>query len=103
MSMQLVRMLLLSLLASSTLFAQDNNDEVINLQGTFQGNREQPRVLYIVPWQQPGGPPELERPVSGDINQLFEPIDRNSFQRELKYFKFLQEGDQNSTNPKLFE
>jgi len=59
--------------------------------------------LYIVPWQQPGGPPELERPISGDIDQLFEPIDRTSFQRELKYIKFLQEGAQKTDNPVLFE
>ena len=83
--------------------AQDSNDKVLNLESTFQGNREQPRVLYIVPWQQPDGPPELERPISGDIDQLFEPIDRTSFQRELKYIKFLQEGAQKTDSPQLFE
>lgn len=83
--------------------AQESNDKVLNLEGTFQGNREQPRVLYIVPWQQPDGPPELERPISGDIDQLFEPIDRTSFQRELKYIKFLQEGAQKTDSPQLFE
>ncbi|MEM8500039.1 MAG: hypothetical protein AAF542_18605 [Pseudomonadota bacterium] len=83
--------------------AQDSDDRVLNLESTFQGNREQPRVLYIVPWQQPDGPPELERPISGDIDQLFEPIDRTSFQRELKYIKFLQEGAQKTDSPQLFE
>lgn len=84
-------------------FAQESSDKVLNLESTFQGNREQPRVLYIVPWQQPDGPPELERPISGDIDQLFEPIDRTSFQRELKYIKFLQEGAQKTDSPQLFE
>lgn len=93
---------LLLAFTSITLHAQDD-DKVLNLEGTFQGNREQPKVLYIVPWQQPGGPPELERPISGDIDQLFEPIDRTSFQRELKYIKFLQDGDQKTNNPRLFE
>lgn len=78
-------------------------EKVLNLESTVQGNREQPRVLYIVPWQQPGGPPELARPIDGELDQLFEPIDRTSFQRELKYLKFLQEGDQKTDNPPLFE
>lgn len=91
----------MSIVIAQSSVAQD--DKVLNLEGTFQGNREQPRVLYIVPWQQPGGPPELERPISGEINQLFEPIDRDSFERELKYIKFLQDPDQNSSNPQLFD
>ncbi len=95
--------LLLMLTGYHQAIAQDTNDKVLNLESTFQGNREQPRVLYIVPWQQPGGPPELERPISGDIDQLFEPIDRTSFQRELKYIKFLQEGAQKTDSPQLFE
>jgi len=87
-------------LLSSPILAQDKE---LNLESTFQGNREQPRVLYIVPWQQPGGPPELARPIDGELDQLFEPIDRTSFQRELKYIKFLQDGDQKTDNPQLFE
>ncbi len=93
----------LLVLSCASLVAQESSDKVLNLESTFQGNREQPRVLYIVPWQQPGGPPELERPISGDIDQLFEPIDRASFQRELKYIKFLQDGGQKTDNPSLFE
>ncbi|MFK8018298.1 MAG: hypothetical protein AB8B86_00880 [Pseudomonadales bacterium] len=87
-------------LLSTPIIAQEKE---LNLESTFQGNREQPRVLYIVPWQQPGGPPELARPIDGELDQLFEPIDRTSFQRELKYIKFLQDGDQKTDNPQLFE
>ena len=94
---------LITLAACHLVLAQESDDKVLNLESTFQGNREQPRVLYIVPWQQPDGPPELERPISGDIDQLFEPIDRTSFQRELKYIKFLQEGAQKTDSPQLFE
>lgn len=103
--MNIIRLLtvLIALAGAQQAMAQDSNDKVLNLESTFQGNREQPRVLYIVPWQQPDGPPELERPISGDIDQLFEPIDRTSFQRELKYIKFLQEGAQKTDSPQLFE
>lgn len=71
-------------------------EDELNLQGTFKGNREQPRVLYIVPWQQPGGPEGLDRPVNGLIDNVLTPIDRDVFQRELKYFKVLSKGEQDS-------
>ncbi len=96
----LLATLLIAGLMATALNAQE---KVLNLESTVQGNREQPRVLYIVPWQQPGGPPELARPIDGELDQLFEPIDRTSFQRELKYIKFLQDGDQKTDNPQLFE
>ncbi len=69
-------------------------EEELNLGGTFKGNREQPRVLYIVPWQQPSDTDELDRPVNGLIDNVLTPIDRDVFQRELKYFEALSEGEQ---------
>ncbi len=69
-------------------------EEELNLGGTFKGNREQPRVLYIVPWQQPGDAEDLDRPVNGLINNVLTPIDRDVFQRELKYFEALSDGEQ---------
>ncbi len=73
-----------------------HGEDELNLQGTFKGNREQPRVLYIVPWQQPGGPEGLDRPVNGLIDNVLTPIDRDVFQRELKYFEVLSKGEQES-------
>lgn len=66
-----------------------NAEDELNLQGTFQGNREQPRVLYIVPWQQPGKTEGLDRPVDSMIDNVLQPIDRDVFQRELEYFNTL--------------
>ncbi len=71
-------------------------EEELNLGGTFKGNREQPRVLYIVPWQQPGDMEDLDRPVNGLIDNVLTPIDRDVFQRELKYFEALSEGGRES-------
>lgn len=71
-------------------------EEELNLGGTFKGNREQPRVLYIVPWQQPGDVEDLDRPVNGLIDNVLTPIDRDVFQRELKYFEALSETEQKS-------
>ena len=51
------------------------------------GNRELPRVLYIVPWRQPQ-PGELEgRPVNSLIYELTRPVDRDVFRRESRYYE----------------
>jgi len=87
-------------ICSSSAVAQD---DVLNLESTFKGNQEQPRVLYIVPWQQPGADPVAERPISGELDSLFEPIDRASFQRELHYKEYLRSDEQKTDNIQLFE
>lgn len=78
-------------------------DDVLNLESTFKGNQEQPRVLYIVPWQQPGADPVAERPIIGELDSLFQPIDRDSFQRELHYLDYLESDEHKTDNLKLFD
>ncbi len=54
------------------------------------GNRELPRVLYIVPWRAPQAG-ELEgRPVNSLLYELTRPVDRDVFRRENRYFDALQ-------------
>jgi hypothetical protein len=54
------------------------------------GNRELPRVLYIVPWRAPAAG-ELEgRPVNSLLFELTRPVDRDVFRRENRYFDALQ-------------
>lgn len=65
-------------------------DKELNLQSTFQGSREQPKVLYIVPWQRPDSTIDLNNPASSLLGKHFAPIDRAEFRRELTYFKVLQ-------------
>ncbi len=55
------------------------------------GNRELPRVLYIVPWRAPN-PGDLEgRPVNSLLYELTKPVDRDVFRRENRYFDALSE------------
>jgi hypothetical protein len=65
----------------------DNKPREANvvLHSTITGNQEQPKVLYIVPWQPPGGVDQLQQPVQSLLNDVFAPVDRAEFQRELKY------------------
>lgn len=66
--------------------ANSNTAEAnVVLHSTITGNQEQPKVLYIVPWQPPGGVDQLQQPVQSLLNDVFAPVDRAEFQRELKY------------------
>lgn len=63
-------------------FAQDRA-EIDRTQ--IIGNRELPKVLYIVPWKKPL-PGELAgRPVAGVLDEVLAPIDRDVFRRQLQY------------------
>jgi hypothetical protein len=49
------------------------------------GNRELPKVLYIVPWKKPA-PGELSgRPVASVLDEALAPVDRDVFRRQLQY------------------
>ena len=79
-----VSVILIGLLISGVLSA----GEVLNIQGgKITGNREQPKVLYIIPWQQPEGSANLERPVMTQINNVLNPIDRSYTLREIDYYQ----------------
>ena len=49
------------------------------------GNRELPKVLYIVPWRKPL-PGELTgRPPTSVVDEALAPIDRDVFRRQVNY------------------
>lgn len=55
------------------------------LRSTVMGNQEQPKVLYIVPWQQAGTPELIYQPLQTLVDGVFEEVDREAFLRELRY------------------
>lgn len=65
--------------------AAESSEPSVILHSTITGNQEQPKVLYIVPWQPPGGVDGLQQPVQSLLGDVFAPIDRGEFRRELKY------------------
>ena len=71
----------LALLAGSAI-AQDRAD-IDRTQ--IIGNRELPKVLYIVPWKKPLPATLSGRPVASVLDEALAPIDREVFRRELKY------------------
>lgn len=77
----IARYTLLSLFSIGTV-AQE---AVIELRSTVVGNQEQPKVLYILPWQQAERPELIYQPLQSLVDGVFEEIDREEFLRELDY------------------
>ena len=69
-------------LAAACAFAQDRAD----LDRTrIIGNRELPKVLYIVPWKKPLPGDLAGRPTASVLDEVLAPVDRDVFRRELNY------------------
>jgi hypothetical protein len=49
------------------------------------GNRELPKVLYIVPWKKPVPGEMSGRPVASVLDEALAPVDRDVFRRQVQY------------------
>jgi len=49
------------------------------------GNRELPKVLYIVPWKKPVQGDLTGRPPGGVLDEALAPVDRDVFRRQVRY------------------
>jgi hypothetical protein len=54
------------------------------------GNRELPKVLYIVPWKRSDLGDLMGKPVNSLLDEVLEPLDRDVFQRENRYYNGLK-------------
>ena len=88
-NMKRIAIPLVLMLLTTPLFAEQ--EAVVVLQSTVTGNQEQPKVLYIVPWQHPDGPESLYRPMESLVDDVFKPLERVEFVRELNYREMLNE------------
>ena len=69
------------------------NADRIDLDATqITGNRELPKVLYIVPWKRPELGDLVGRPLNSLLDEVLTPVDRDVFRRENRYFNALQTG-----------
>ena len=75
--------LIIALLLSLPLAAEERLD----MEGTrIRGNQELPKVLYIVPWKQAEIPDLSQPPLESLIDEALTPVDREVFQRQVRYF-----------------
>lgn len=81
---------LISLCFLSLLSFSLHAEEKINMKGTrIRGNQELPKVLYIVPWQEAEVPNLNQPPLQSLINEALAPVDREVFQRKVRYYDAL--------------
>ena len=75
--------MLILLLLTNLSWAEDR----LEMEGiSIVGNSELPKSLYIVPWKSPDRRESAGKPVNSLINEILTPLERESFQRHLKYF-----------------
>ena len=68
-------------------FAQDRAD-IDRTQ--IIGNRELPKVIYIVPWKKPLPGDLSGRPVVSVLDEALAPVDRDVFRRQVRYDALIQ-------------
>lgn len=57
---------------------------------TVTGDREQPKVLYIVPWKRSDIGDLTGKPINSLVDEILAPVDRDVFKREVVYYKAVQ-------------
>jgi hypothetical protein len=74
--------IVVALLVAMPALAQDRAD----IERTqIIGNRELPKVLYIVPWKKPLQGDLSGRPPGGVLDEVLAPVDRDVFRRQVRY------------------
>ena len=53
---------------------------------TITGNRELPKVMYVVPWKKADLGDLNGRPANSLLDEVLAPVDRDVFRREVAYF-----------------
>ena len=66
--------------------AQAMAEDRIDIDGaSIVGNRELPKVLYIVPWKKPLSGELVGKPVQSLLDEVLAPVDRDVFRRQVEY------------------
>lgn len=77
-------------LMASAALAQ--GEGVISINERVTGNQEQPKVIYIVPWQSAEGPLGVEGPVQSLLGEeVFGHVEKAEHAREVRYLTRLGE------------
>ena len=68
---------------------------------TVTGEREQPKVMYIVPWKRSDIGDLTGKPMNSLVDEILAPVDRDVFKREVLYYHAVQaDTSQNGAPPK---
>ncbi len=68
--------------------ARSGTMDVLQLEHTsIIGNRELPKVLYIVPWKKSDLGEVVGRPVNSLLDEVLAPVDRDVFERHVRFYE----------------
>ena len=82
--------------AESSVQVADLPGGVLQLDETvISGNQELPKVLYILPWREPKGLPDIEIQAEFTEAEVFRRLYPPAYRRELGYFETLSELKEN--------
>jgi hypothetical protein len=57
---------------------------------TVTGDREQPKVMYIVPWKKSDIGDLTAKPMNSLVDEILAPVDREVFKREVVYYRAVE-------------
>ena len=63
------------------------NDRLELGTATVTGDREQPKVMYIVPWKRSDIGDLAGKPMNSLVDEILSPVDRDVFRREVRYYQ----------------
>lgn len=63
-----------------------SDEDIIVLESNFIGDKEQPSVLYFIPWQGIGTPDKLQWDMTDKIDKTLDRVDRDVFRRSLRIY-----------------
>lgn len=67
--------------------AKSTAKDRLDLDSTaITGNRELPKVMYVVPWKKSGMGDLPGRPTNSLLDEVLAPVDRDVFRRQTEYF-----------------
>ena len=89
------------LLIMLTPFVTQAQEAKVVLRSTVKGNQEQPKVLYLVPWQKSETPELIYQPLQSLVDGVFEEVGREEFLRELRYRDKINAAQLNLSEPSL--
>ncbi len=84
----LARLLSMALLGAAGAASAQDRADIDRTQ--IIGNRELPKVLYIVPWKKPLPGALSGRPVHSVLDEVLAPVDREVFRRQVDYSTQIQ-------------
>ena len=80
--------------AESRSSARPQGNDRLELDTTIvTGNRELPKVLYIVPWKRADLGELPSQPFNSLLDEILQPVDRDVFRREVTYFGVISTPD----------